>query len=107
MPATDVSSVWKELAFTPGNFNDRVAYQLQDLHSKTGVDILAQMLDMPDLHHNVIAECINRTYNIGDPALQSHIKTMAEERGFEMSEYAPVPAELIPTSGALGGGTLF
>lgn len=107
MPEADVFAVWKELAFTPGDFNNRVAYQLQDLHSKTGVDILAQMLDTPDLHHTVIADCINRTYNTGDPALQSHIRTMAKQRGFEMSEHAPVPAELIPANGALGGGTLF
>ena len=107
MPEADVFAVWKELAFTPGDFNDRVAYQLQDLHSKTGVDILAQMLDRPGLHYNVIGDCINRAYNEGNPTLQDHIKMMAKQRGFDMPKHAPVPAELIPSNGALVGGTLF
>jgi len=107
MPEADVFAVWKELAFTPGDFNGRVAYQLQDLRSKTGVDILAQMLDEPGLHHNVIAECIGRAYNKGSFALQDHIKTMANQRGFEMPKQVPVPAEATPSNGALAGGTLF
>ena len=107
MPEADVHTDWKELALTPGNFNDSVAYQLQDLHSKTGVDILVQMLNMPGLHYNIIGDCINRAYNQGDPALQDHIKTMAKKDGFEMPEHAPVPAELTPSNGALVGGTLF
>ena len=107
MPEADVSVVWKEAALTPNLLNDRVASQLGDLHTQAGADILLQMLNAPGLHHAVIAECINRMYNGGNSALRDHVKVLAEQRGFEMPEQAPLHSDVAPPNEALTAGTLF
>lgn len=107
MPEADVSTVWEEAALTHDLLNDRIASQLGDLHSQTGIDILAQMLNQPGLHHNVIADCIGLAYNEGGSALRDHVKILARQQGFEMPEQAPLHSDVAPPNEALLTGTLF
>jgi len=91
MPEAQVSAVWKDLATKPSMNSDLVASELEALHSKTGVDILVNMLDVPKLKCMPVSARINRIYNAADPVLREHIKAVARERGFEMPEHVGGP----------------
>ncbi|BDI32613.1 hypothetical protein CCAX7_46640 [Capsulimonas corticalis] len=88
MPEAQVSAVWKDLATKPSMNNDLVASELEALGSKTSVDILVNMLDVPTLKCTPVSDRINRIYNAGDPILREHIKAVARQKGFEMPECA-------------------
>lgn len=94
MPEAQVSAMWRDLAIKPSMKNDLVASELEGLQTKTGVDILVEMLDVPKLRCTSIDARISRVYNAADPALRDHIKAIAKERGFEMPDAASVPVRL-------------
>ncbi len=91
MPEAQAAASWQSLAFTPSMFTDAVIGELAELHSTTGVDILAQMLDNPKLTRSSISVSINKLYNAGTPALRDHIKAVANLHGFEMPAVAGTP----------------
>jgi hypothetical protein len=94
MPETQVSDIWKELTLKPGFNSDWAASELEDLHTKTGVDILIQMLDAP---RQLVADPSNRLnelYNTADPALKEYIKQVAAKHGIIMPNVAPTAVRL-------------
>lgn len=94
MPEAQAGASWRALALKPSISTDLVASELEDLHTATGADILAEMLDAPGLVCAPISDRLNRLYNVGSPALRDHIKTIASQRGFQLPETAGAPVVL-------------
>jgi hypothetical protein len=104
MPEAQVSAIWKSIAIKPSMMNnDLVASELEDLHSKVGIDILLAMLDVPNLVCSPINDRINRVYNAADPGLREHIKAAAKQRGIEMPEVAITPVVREYPKSSMGG----
>jgi len=104
MPEAQAAASWRSLALKPSMSTDLVASELAELRSATGVDILAEMLDVPVLNCTSLSDRINKLYNAGTPALRDHIKAVARRHGFEMREIAGtsyVPKDEAPSPGGI------
>lgn len=96
MPEAQAAASWRALAFQPKTIVDNVNVELvgsklAELRSATGTDILAEMLDKPEVATESIRVDLNRLYNGADPALREHIKANARKRGYEMPPVAGTP----------------
>jgi len=91
MPEAQAAASWRALALKPSTSTDLAAAELAELHTATGADILAEMLDTPGLVCTPISDRLNRLYNAGFPALREHIAGIARKHGFEMPEVAGTP----------------
>ncbi len=94
MPSAEAATVWRDLALKPNFYNDLAASELEDLRSKTGVDILVQMLDTPGLMVVDPSNRLNELYNSADPALRAYITRVAASRGIVMPEVATTAIRL-------------
>ena len=94
MPEAQASPVWRELALKPNVSNDLVAGELEDLHSKVGVDLLAEMLDTTGLSCTPVSDRLNALYNSGDATMREYIRGVALRHGFMMPEVAATPVSL-------------
>lgn len=94
MPAAQAAPSWRALALTPSMSSDLVANELVELNTPTSVDILNEMLNVPNLNCTPISDRLNKMYNAASPTLREHIKAVARQRGFEMPEVAGVPAAM-------------
>lgn len=95
MPETQAASSWKSLANNADRMDaELIADQLARIHSITTADLLVQMLDSTKLsadETSYIKTKINQNYNSGDVGLKAHIKSLAANRGIEMSDEVAIP----------------
>ncbi len=95
MPEAQAASSWKSLANNADRMDaELIADQLARIHSITTADLLVQMLDSTKLsadETSYIKTKINQNYNSGDVGLKAHIKSLAANRGIEMSDEVAIP----------------
>lgn len=106
MPEAQATTNWRLLALKPSASSDLVASELIDLHSATALEILAEMLNVPNLECSPISDRLNHLYNVANPVLREQIKAVARRRGFEMPQVASAPV-IWPVPAPNSGGTRF
>lgn len=91
MPEAQAAEIWRILARQQNANTDWVASELAGLRSATGADILAEMLDNPNITSTSVSKHLNDLYNTGNPGLREHIRAISARHGLSMPQYVGGP----------------
>ena len=95
MPESEAAPSWTALANNPRRMHEEnIADELAGLRTTKAIDLLVQMsdnLDLPYATRYYIKTDIDKAYNLGNPDIRSHIKSIATGRGLEMPDQVAIP----------------